>query len=364
MGSLVSRLRLEGGNTHVLGVVRVGVGVLLFIRGLSAARELLASGYFGDLFHMPFVPESMVPTRSVYTMMLIAFVLASVLVTAGHHARMALLVASMLGVYFLLCDRLQFHHNRYALYCYAFLLSFSPCDRSVSISPPIGEPTGPLWAVRLAQAQCSIIYLASGGSKLLDADWRGGRVLFDRFARYGYMALDKGVPQSIVDLFSRPESTSALAKLAIGTELFLAFGLWHPRTRVLALWLGTWFHLVIEGSSSVEGFTWLTLLVYGLFATHDSRARKLSYDSSRFVGRAYAWLIGALDWLARFEIKAWEPDRVGGHHIVVVRRDGSRATGIRALAMVARCCPALFPLWAPLALAASFTKGSDSSARA
>jgi hypothetical protein len=46
-----------------------------------------------------------------------------------------------------------------------------------------------------------------------------------------------------------------------------------------------------------------------------------------------------------------------------VRRDGSSATGIRALAMVARCTPLMFPLWAPLAFIASFTKGGDTSAR-
>jgi hypothetical protein len=32
--------------------------------------------------------------------------------------------------------------------------------------------------------------------------------------------------------------------------------------------------------------------------------------------------------------------------------------------MVARCTPLLFPLWAPLALAASFTKGGEVSFRA
>jgi len=46
-----------------------------------------------------------------------------------------------------------------------------------------------------------------------------------------------------------------------------------------------------------------------------------------------------------------------------VRRDGSRATGIRAFAMVARCVPILFPLWAPLALIASLTLGGDASTR-
>lgn len=361
--SIGARLRTESGATYVLGVVRIGLGVLLFVRGLGFLRELATVGYFGDVFHMPFLPESMVPTRAVYAALLVAFVLASVLVTAGHHARAALFVASTLGVYFLLCDRLQFHHNRYALYCYAFLLSFSPCDRSLTITQPDGEKSGPLWAARLAQLQCSIIYLASGGSKLLDPDWRGGRVLFDRFARYSYMAIDKGVPQGVIEFFSRAESTSLLAKMAIGTELFLAFGLWHPRTRVFALWLGGWFHIVIEGTSAVEGFTWLTLLIYALFATHDTRGRKLYFDSSRTLGRLYARLVGGLDWLARYEIKAWEPDEVGGHHIVIIRRDGSRATGLRALAMVSRTCPALFLMWAPLALLASFTGGSDSSER-
>ena len=52
-----------------------------------------------------------------------------------------------------------------------------------------------------------------------------------------------------------------------------------------------------------------------------------------------------------------------GHVIVVVRRDGTRATGIRALAMVARCVPLLFPLWAPLAFVASLTERGEASPR-
>jgi hypothetical protein len=47
-----------------------------------------------------------------------------------------------------------------------------------------------------------------------------------------------------------------------------------------------------------------------------------------------------------------------------VRRDGTTATGIRGVAMLARCLPALFPLWAPLALVASFTKRGDLAPRA
>ncbi|MBV9949772.1 MAG: hypothetical protein JOZ69_23220, partial [Myxococcales bacterium] len=126
-----------------------------------------------------------------------------------------------------------------------------------------------------------------------------------------------------------------------------------------------WFHLTIEATSRVEGFTWLTFAVYVLFVTPDLRARKLFYDSSRWKGRAVARLVSWLDWLARFETKPWAPDAVRkGHAVVIVRRDGTHATGLGALAMVARATPLLFPLWGPLFLVASFTKGGDANVNA
>jgi hypothetical protein len=328
-------------------------------------------GTCGDAFHLPLVPEGLVPGRAAYTVVLALRLLTAVLVTVGYAPRPALFASALLGLYTLLCDRIGYHHNRWALDCFAFLLAFAPCDRAVVlVGPPSTSTsrTGLLWAQRLAQLQLSIIYLASGGSKLLDPDWRNGVVIFERFARYGYQAVERGVPPWLVDAFAHPGSTSALAKLAIATELFLCLALWRRRMRVFALWWGTWFHLTIEITSQVETFSWLTLAIYGLFATPDYRARRLFFDPSRAKGVISARLVGALDWLGRFEIRAWEPDALSekktGHVLVVVRRDGSRATGVRALAMIARCVPLLFPLWAPLAFMASFTKGGEASARA
>jgi hypothetical protein len=204
-------------------------------------------------------------------------VLAQAIVAAmaalGLRARQALFASSLLGTYVLLCDRLQFHNNRWALACYALLFSLTPCDRR--------DPReGPLWAARLAQVQVTLIYLASGGSKLLDADWRSGRVILERFAMYGYQAVDAGVPRAVIDRLSEPTSARALATLAIATELLLVVGLWPRRTRAFALWWGVWFHLTIEATSRVESFTWLTLAMYALFATPDARARRIVYDPS------------------------------------------------------------------------------------
>jgi len=363
--SWIRRWQNEIGDGHVLGVVRIAMGALLLLQALGSATDLLERGYFGDVFHMPFVPEAWVPGRSLYVAMVAARVLLAVLVMLGHRARGALGASALLGVYTLLCDRLGYHHNRYAVCCFAFLLAFTPCDRTLSVTPAFGGRCGPRWAVRLAQLQVSIIYLASGSSKLADPDWRDGRVILDRFVRYGGEALARGVPPRVVEAFSQPIVTSALAKLAISTELFLAFALFSRRLRIFALWWGLMFHLTIEITSRVELFTWLTLTTYALFVTPDLRARKLFFDPSRARGKWTARVIVWLDWFARFEVRPWAPDHLRkGHAIVIVRRDGSRATGIRALAMMARCTPLLFPLWAPLALLASFTRGGETSVRA
>jgi Vitamin K-dependent gamma-carboxylase len=357
--------RDELGDTYVLGAVRVVLGVLLFDNALRAARHL-EDGYFANYFHWPILPEELVASRNVYAFLVVAQLLLAVLVVAGYVARPALMASAAIGVYVLLCDRLGYHHNRWALFCYSFLVALSPCDRSFYVAgDPPGAEVGPLWAVRLAQVQASIIYIASGGSKLLDPDWRGGQVILERFRLYGQQAIDRGVPPPVVDWFTDADVASGLAKLAIATELFLAIGLWQRKTRIFALWWGIWFHLVIEATSQVEGFTWLTFAAYALFTTPDLRARKLFYDSSRTKGRAAARAVALLDWLARFEIKAWAPDAVkNGHAVVVVRRDGTHATGIGALAMIARTTPLLFPLWAPLALVASFTRGGEASSQA
>ena len=365
IAAALRRWRDEVGDVYVLGLVRVALGVLLCANALRAVIDLRRC-FFGDVFHWPMLPGALVPSYSVYTVIVAAQILLSVLVVAGHLARPALLASALLGTYVLLCDRLQFHHNRWALFCYAALLALAPCDRSLYVAgPPASTRLGPLWAARLAQLQVSLVYIASGGSKLLDPDWRGGRVIAERFHLYGYQALAAGVPTAVVEWLSRTDTSSALAKVAIVTELSIAVGLWSSRARVFSLWVGVWFHFVIEATSRVEGFTWLTLAVYALFVTPDVRARKLFFDGSRPRGRVLSRLVGWLDWFSRFEIRPWAADGVRrGHSIVVVRRDGSHATGVRALAMVARCVPLLFPLWALLALAASFTKGGDANVRA
>ncbi len=340
----IGRWRDEIGDTGAVRAARVVLGLLLLGAALRAEQQL-QGGYFGDVFHWPLVPEALVAPRSAYAVVVAAEVILAAMVTLGFSARWGLLASAVLGTYVLLCDRVQFHHNRWALACYSLLLALTPCDRA-------GPREGPLWAARLAQVQVALIYLASGGSKLLDPDWRSGRVLMARLTLYGSQAVDAGVPQGVIDRLSEPGTARTLAALAIATELLLTVGLWPRRTRAFALWWGVWFHLTIEATSRVEGFTWLTLAMYALFATPDARARKLVYDASRPRERTLARAVAWLDWLTRFEVRP-RPGGEADRGIVVIDRDGTRATGLCAVAAVARCIPLLFPLWLPLeALAA------------
>lgn len=269
----------EEGDVTWLGLARVAFGVLLVANAVRALREL-AGGYFGAVFHWPLLPDALVPSRDAYALLVAVQLTLALLVVAGRwRAREALLASALLGTYVLLCDRLQFHHNRWALFCQAFLLSFAPCDRSFRLGPRL-PCVGPLWAARLVGVQLSIIYLASGGSKLLDADWRGGLVLLERFQLYASQAIAAGVPAVVMNALSQPAVASIVAKSAIATELFLAFGIWPSRTRLFALCLGTGFHLVIEATSRVESFTWLVLASYLVFFPLRGRASSSGGDRS------------------------------------------------------------------------------------
>ena len=339
------------GDVHALAAARVAFGVLLLMQAREVALEQLDEGYFAAHFHFPYIPERFVPSQQVFALLVAAQAVCAVLVIVGHLARPALLYSGAAITYAMLCDRLHFHHNRWALACYAILLSLSPCDRAWAFPRLRGgaRSDGDLWAVRLARLQVCIVYAASGSSKLFDPGWRSGAMLLDRMVRYGHVALERGVPERVVEFFQQPTVASLLAKGAIGTELFLAFALLSRPLRIPAIFVGLCFHGFIELSSRVELFSFTTFAAYLLFATPDFRARKLRYDPSRRKSRLLARAVRALDWLARFEVAPWEPDPLATHSFVVTDRDGKPHTGYDGVLALMRAVPLAFPIWGILA---------------
>ena len=374
------RMRDEEGETHVFAVVRIGLGLLWLHEALYASRSL-AEGFFRDRYFWPALPLALLPGRSLFAALVALRLPLALLTLVGWRARPALLASALIELYTLLADRLAFHNYRYTLALFTLLLALAPCTNELVLlrkrgARPSGLPAQEssegslnrlvgaqqaepaqgqlLWTRSLAQIQVALMYLASGGSKLLDPDWRQGRVISDGITRFRGVALARGAPSWALDFLARPEVSATLAHGAIGSELFLAVGLLVPRLRALALWWGVWFHLLIQGTTSVAIFTWLMLLVYALFALPATGERQLIFDPTRRRDRALRLFVRAIDWLARFTARPR-----AGAAFTVVDRDGRRRVGAGALAGIARATPILFPAWLPLEVVARLARSSN-----
>ncbi|HYP97182.1 MAG TPA: HTTM domain-containing protein [Polyangiaceae bacterium] len=361
LGGTYQRLFGEERDALVLGVLRVSIGALLFLNGMRLVLEFMHSGYFGDYFHMPLIPEPWLPGPTGYALLLGLQAIAALCAFVGIWPREGLLTASSLGLYFLLCDRLQYHNNRYALLLLAFLLAFTPCDRSLLLvrgrqhTLPREQRIAPTFARRLFQIQVSLIYLGSTGGKLLDADWRSGQVLFMRYARAAEQFTNQGhqLPAWVLAIFTSVLFASIAAKAAICSELFIALGIWVPRVRRLALWLGVVFHISIELTANVELFSWVMLAAYFAFVVPEVRERRFEFARGNARAERLARFVALLDWCARFERHPQSSTDAAAFY--VTNREGRRASGALGMAQLAEAIPLLFPLWLPLALYAKLT---------
>jgi hypothetical protein len=342
------RLRDQEGDTTLLAIARAGFGLLLLNEAWLARQQLVEAGFFGGYFHQPFLPESLVPSEGVYQALIGAQFVVAVLVVAGRAARPALLAAAGLLLTTMLCDRLWFHHYRHTMAAFCTLLAFSPCDRHLVVGRPSDAALRPLWAQNALKAQVSVMYLASGGSKLFDPEWSGGRMMLQMVRPFVRNARDHGLPTVLADAMQTPLGASFMAKGAITTELALAVLLWWPRTRKAALWVALCFHLAISQMTPVRLFTMEMLLVLMLFSTPDAGARILRYDPER---HRSVNIVEGLDWLRRFKLAP-----TTGGPLVVVTRDGEEKRGLRAAAEIAGALPMTFLFWPLVVALAALTR--------
>jgi len=350
----------EERDAYLLGLMRLLLGVLLCVQVWARFDELQYWGYFGENFHLPFVPEAWVPSFATYRVLL-GFELAGALLgVLGWFGREGLFVGSSIGIFLMLCDRLQYHNNRFSLLLFCLLCAFCPSDRSFllyrgrSHALPESLRVGPTLPRRVMQVQVSLLYLSSGGGKLLDPDWRGGQTMLLRFQQGLEEAARAGtaLPEPLVHFLATPALASLGSKAAISLELGLAFALWLPATRVVALWAGAIFHLLIQASARVELFSWLMGVAYISFVTPELRERTLRVDLGTTLGRAARTFVRVFDWLARFRIEALPASAAGQGGVAVVGRGGEIARGRAVPAALARGLPVAFLAWPPCALLA------------
>src|SRR6185436_5027712 len=100
--SAVSRIvrnwQTESGDAYAASLVRAILGVLLALSAFRELSDLRTGVYFGDVFHLPIVPESLVPGRSLFVAIVVLELGLALMVLAGRYARPSLLVSALLGI--------------------------------------------------------------------------------------------------------------------------------------------------------------------------------------------------------------------------------------------------------------------------
>jgi hypothetical protein len=255
----------------------------------------------------------------------------------GLLTRLATATTFAIVTYNLFLSTTHFHNNRAYLVIVLGLLAVAPCGRELSMDAWLrrrrGRPalslSAPGWPLWLLRFECSAIYGASGLSKLVDPDWFGGTVTWQRVTRARADLEAWPLPDWAISALTDRGFHTGAAKLIVLTELFIAVGLWSRRTRYAAVWIAVVFHVSIETSASVQVFSLLGIAVLVIWAVPSTRDRVLRVDATALGQRRLGALVRRLDWLARFRVETAAP----GSRLEVVDRDGTTVRGSPALAL-------------------------------
>lgn len=306
-----------------LALVRVLAGpvVLLHLRPFLA--DAVDGRTYRNAFYEPYASWYPQASGGLYVALLVLAAVAAVAMSIGLLTRMATATTFAIVTYNQFLSTTHFHNNRAYLVAVLALLAAAPCGRELSLDAwirrrrgqPARDTTAPAWPLWLLRFECATIYAASGTSKLLDPDWFGGTVTWQRVVQ----SRDElhWLPQWTVSVLTDRDVHTVAAKLIVLTELFIATGLWSRRTRYAAVWIAVVFHVVIEASASVQVFSFLGIAVLVVWAVPSTRDRVLRVDPTNARHRRLAAAVRALDWLARFRVEPAAP----GSPLEVVDRD-------------------------------------------
>jgi vitamin K-dependent gamma-carboxylase len=319
-------------SMRALALVRVFAGLIVLLH----LRPFLADGLdgrtYGDAFYEPYLAWYPELPEAAYVGLLGLGALAAVAMSLGLLTRVATTTTFAIVAYNLFLSTTHFHNNRAYLVIVLGLLAVAPCGRELSVDawlrrrrgrPPL-DLTAPAWPLWLLRFECAAIYGASGFSKLVDPDWFGGTVSWQRVERArGDL---EAWPDWVVSVLTDRSFHTGAAKLIVLTELFIALGLWWRGTRYAAVWVAVVFHLSIELSASVQVFSFLAVAVLAIWAVPSTRDRVLRIDPTAGGQRRLGALVRGLDWLARFRVEPAPP----GSALELVDRDGITFRGAPA----------------------------------
>jgi hypothetical protein len=226
-----------------LSVLRVLVGPIVVLHLWPFIDDARHGHIYRDTFHEPYWSWYPELPRSVYVAVLLVGVVTAVCMSLCVATKAASVATFAVVGYNLLLSTTHVHNNRAVLFIVLGVLAIAPAS-----------DTGPAWPLWLLRIELAGVYLGSGMSKLLDQDWWSGRVTWLRVLR-----VEDHLPSWLAGTLTDRSFHTGAAKVIILTELFIAFGLWHRRTRMAAVVVAVGFHVAIQVTADVQTFSLLML---------------------------------------------------------------------------------------------------------
>ena len=233
---------------RAVAVARIGLGLATILNAVE--MYALLSKIAGGMIALPVVAWMPRPTSTDSVVYLVLAVTGGLALAVGWHAAGAAALTTVLNVVVFLWDQQTYSSHRLLSTLLIAYLIFARSDATWSVSRR-GGPV-PRWPLLLMMTQLSVCYFFAAVSKM--------SVLFL-----------SGVPLSRWVWVPLPWWMFTL--LAVGTvllELFLAVGLWLPRTRRVACLLGVTLHVSIVAMMNDQTVPLLSFAItcvslYGLF---------------------------------------------------------------------------------------------------
>lgn len=319
-----------------LALLRVLVGPVVLLHLQPFLSDAWDGRIYRDAFYEPYASWYPEFPDAVYVGLLVLAAVAAVAMSLGFLTRLATATTFAIVTYNLFLSTTHFHNNRAYLVIVLGVLAVAPCGRELSLDAwlrrrrgrPALNPSAPAWPLRLLRFECAAVYGASGLSKLLDPDWFGGTVTWQRVTQAREQLEGWPLPDWALSILTDRSFHTGAAKVIVLTELFIASGLWWRGTRYATVWVAVAFHLAIQGSASVQVFSYLGIAVLVIWAVPSTRDRVLRIDATAGRQRRLGALVRALDWLARFRVEPAPP----GSRLEVVDRGGATIRGAPAVA--------------------------------
>jgi hypothetical protein len=286
---------------RALSLLRVLVGPIVVLHLWPFIADARDGHIYRDTFYEPYVSWYPELPRSLYVALLVVGVLAAMAASLGVAVRVTSAVTFGVVGYNLFLSTTHVHNNRAVLFIVLGVLALAPHE------------DGPAWPLWLLRVELVSVYAGSGLSKALDHDWWSGTVTWGRVVR-----VQDQVPDWLVGTLTNRTFHTGAAKVIILTELFIAAGLWFPRTRLAAVWVAVAFHVSIQITADVQTFSLLCISALVIWAVPRTGERTAT------VPARWVRVVQSLDWLGRFHVRA-------GERVEVIDRGGAVLTGRTAV---------------------------------